>query len=267
MGKKQFLNWNSSGSGKKKSLKTADQPRSKLRIMERSAAAANSTASPGFAGMLAALTSSGGAVRNLTQAPISHDQADDVAILSYERALRTHARYRSAGSISNAVAALDFREPSQEKSSVLQAANSEALRIEEPANAAPIAMPQSAADQQLSAQTEYVYARNDNSPALDRNLKCASITIRMSTAECVQLRKRAAEAGLTVSAYLRSCTFETESLRALVKDTLARLRSASSNASRVEQSNAKQVASTPARLRWWERFWPSALYRRRVAQA
>ena len=60
--------------------------------------------------------------------------------------------------------------------------------------------------------------------ALDRNLKSASITIRMSNAECAQLRKRAAEAGLTVSAYLRSCTFEAESLRALVKDTLAQLR-------------------------------------------
>ena len=61
---------------------------------------------------------------------------------------------------------------------------------------------------------------------LERNLKDASITIRMSKAECAQLHRRAAEAGLTVSAYLRSCTFEAESLRAMVKDTLAQLRSA-----------------------------------------
>jgi hypothetical protein len=47
----------------------------------------------------------------------------------------------------------------------------------------------------------------------------------MSKAECAQLHKRAAEAGLTVSAYLRSCTFEAESLRAMVKDALAQLRS------------------------------------------
>jgi hypothetical protein len=47
----------------------------------------------------------------------------------------------------------------------------------------------------------------------------------MSKAECAQLHRRAAEAGLTVSAYLRSCTFEAESLRAMVKDTLAQLRS------------------------------------------
>jgi hypothetical protein len=45
----------------------------------------------------------------------------------------------------------------------------------------------------------------------------------MSKAECAQLHRRAAEAGLTVSAYLRSCTFEAESLRAMVKDTLAQL--------------------------------------------
>jgi hypothetical protein len=61
--------------------------------------------------------------------------------------------------------------------------------------------------------------------AFERNLKDSSITIRMSKAECAQLHRRAAEAGLTVSAYLRSCTFEAESLRAMVKDTLAQLRS------------------------------------------
>jgi hypothetical protein len=78
--------------------------------------------------------------------------------------------------------------------------------------------------------------------ALNRNLKCASITIRLSEAECAQLRKRAAEAGLTVSAYLRSCTFEAESLRALVKDTLTQLRSA--------QSKGKREISKPARRSW-----------------
>jgi hypothetical protein len=66
--------------------------------------------------------------------------------------------------------------------------------------------------------------------ALDRNVKCSSITIRLSKAECDQLRERAAEAGLTVSAYLRSCTLEVESLRAQVKEALAELRSAGSKA-------------------------------------
>jgi hypothetical protein len=75
----------------------------------------------------------------------------------------------------------------------------------------------------------------------ERNLKDASITIRMSKAECEQLHRRAAEAGLSVSAYLRSCTFEAESLRAMVKDTLAQLRSVT--------TQAKPVHTTPSRLR------------------
>lgn len=57
-----------------------------------------------------------------------------------------------------------------------------------------------------------------------RRLKTASITIRLSEPECAQVRERAAEAGLTVSAYLRSCALEVESLRSRVKETLAQLR-------------------------------------------
>jgi hypothetical protein len=59
--------------------------------------------------------------------------------------------------------------------------------------------------------------------------------------ECAQLHRRAAEAGLSVSAYLRSCTFEVESLRAMVKDTLAQLRSVT--------TQAKPANPAPSRLR------------------
>jgi predicted DNA binding CopG/RHH family protein len=65
-------------------------------------------------------------------------------------------------------------------------------------------------------------------PYSDRKLKCASITIRLSRGDCAQLHQRAAEAGLTVSAYLRSCALEAESLRSLVKETMAQLRTATS---------------------------------------
>jgi hypothetical protein len=65
---------------------------------------------------------------------------------------------------------------------------------------------------------------NAASAASTKPLKTASITIRLSEPECAQLRLRAAEAGLTVSAYLRSCTQEVESLRAQVKQALAELR-------------------------------------------
>jgi hypothetical protein len=96
----------------------------------------------------------------------------------------------------------------------------------------------------------------------DRNVKCASITIRLSKAECEQLRNRAAQAGLTVSAYLRSCTFEAEALRAQVKDVLAEMRKAA--------SIAKPGNSGAARCSWFD--WLSRLMPRwhsgqRVARA
>ncbi len=64
----------------------------------------------------------------------------------------------------------------------------------------------------------------------------ASITIRVSQAECAQLKRRAAEAGMTISAYLRSCTFEAEALRGQVKEALAQLRAAAT-------ANDKEPAS------------------------
>jgi len=65
----------------------------------------------------------------------------------------------------------------------------------------------------------------------------------MSKAESEQLHRRAAEAGLTVSAYLRSCTIEAESLRAMVKETMAQLRSASD-----------LMNPSSARDSWWHRL-------------
>jgi hypothetical protein len=49
----------------------------------------------------------------------------------------------------------------------------------------------------------------------------------MSKAECARLHRRAAEAGLTVSAYLRSCVLEADALRAQVKQALAELKAGS----------------------------------------
>jgi hypothetical protein len=80
----------------------------------------------------------------------------------------------------------------------------------------------------------------------ERNLKSASITIRLSKVECAQLHRRAADAGLTISAYLRSCTFEAESLRAMVKDTLAELRMA--------KAQAKPTDPEPPHRSWLARL-------------
>lgn len=79
----------------------------------------------------------------------------------------------------------------------------------------------------------------------DRSLKRASITIRLTEPECAQMRRRAAEAGLTVSAYLRSCAFEVETLRTQVKETLAHLR----------EPAPAPTAILPSRQKPWFHFW------------
>jgi hypothetical protein len=66
----------------------------------------------------------------------------------------------------------------------------------------------------------------------------------MSEVECEQLKRRAAEAGLTISAYLRSCTFEADSLRAEVKKTLAEMRT--------RGPAERQKAHAQARGTWFE---------------
>jgi hypothetical protein len=147
--------------------------------------------SSSFAGFLSALTSPAPASRN---AGWNEDAlADDVATLSYESALKTHSRYRPAS------------EPLPQPSSAF--------------------VPESVSP---ASGNSFSTAARESQPRaiLTSDLKSASITIRMSEAECAQLRQRAAEAGMTISAYLRSCTFEAEALRGQVKEALAQLRAA-----------------------------------------
>jgi hypothetical protein len=236
--------------------------------------------SPSFAGLMAALAAPAKkpeAPGNTQGAPTSSqgwksapawnddDLAEDVATLSYECALRAHARYRSADP-----PAADF--PAARPAN----AQSNDRSLTQPISPGPIhpheTLPANAdtAARSATPQAAPLSSADDESPATvnglaepsDRNLKRASITIRLSQAECAQLRQRAAEAGLTVSAYLRSCTFEAESLRAQVKEALAQLRSAA--------PNAAQVASTPAqpsRPGWLSRLLPSAHSNRRTNRA
>jgi hypothetical protein len=190
-----------------------------------------SPSAPSFAGLLASLA-----------APVpktawnTDDLADDVETLSYEHALRNHSRNNIAdtGSWSFAPDAgsesFNAGQGLQEDSGgPIQTANLSAAHL-------------------LCEKAEPKTAAGD-SGLFDRNLKCASITIRLSKAECEQLRSRAAQAGLTVSAYLRSCTFEAEALRAQVKDVLAEMRKAA--------SVAKPGVSGAARRSWFE--WLSRL--------
>jgi hypothetical protein len=193
-----------------------------LHDMEQTTASASTSAAPNFASLLAALATPGkpsgsdgdeALSQKKEPAPAWNDDAleDDVITLSYERALRANARYRPEEATGR---------------SLTQAANPQPAHLVE-TPAAPAAAPRPAAHPAAPPSPE---AARPCATPLERNLKDASITIRMSQAECAQLHRRAAEAGMTVSAYLRSCTFETESLRAMVKETLAQLRSATAQA-------------------------------------
>ena len=189
--------------------------------MQQPTASAQAPISPNFASLLAALATAaqpssgepgdGSMSQGRTSEPAWDDDGleDDVATLSYDRALRANARYRST--------------PTDE--SLTQAADPQPIHFEKISPAAP--PPLRATHPAANPEPE---AARFRSTACERTLKDASITIRMSKAESEQLRRRAAEAGLTVSAYLRSCTFEAESLRAMVKDTLSQLRSATNEA-------------------------------------
>ena len=168
------------------------------------------------------------------------DLADDVAILSYENALKAHARYRpSQASQVLKVSDRSLTQSADPEPFCYEEASSNAAAFAPYPQAQPIlAQPIPVRDPRATADHEPSFLRT---APLDRNLKEASITIRMSKAECAQLHRRAAEAGLSVSAYLRSCTFEAESLRAMVKDTMAQLRAVTS------QPNIENAA--PSRFR------------------
>jgi predicted DNA binding CopG/RHH family protein len=101
-------------------------------------------------------------------------------------------------------------------------------------------------------------SRKPKPAATPKSLKTASITIRLSESECAQLRRRAAEAGLTVSAYLRSCTLEVESLRAQVKQALADMRTPGARPAtppaKAPPHEIHSIFTRPAK--WIQRFIP-----------
>lgn len=96
----------------------------------------------------------------------------------------------------------------------------------------------------------------------------------MSKKECEQLHARSAEAGLTISAYLRSCTFEAEALRAQVKEALAELRSAPVTESRLSIAASDQApkvdeatAAPNGKLGWLRGLIPDLHPARKLVRA
>ena len=86
----------------------------------------------------------------------------------------------------------------------------------------------------------------------------ATLSLRVTEEEFARLRERAEESGISVSAYMRSCVLEVESLRAQVKQAMVEMRALS----------AAPVLNHPAALRgngapvlssaWFKGFFQSA---------
>ncbi len=158
-----------------------------------------------FFGMLSAL------IAPVQKSPGNWDDPlddEEGVSLSYERALRDHARYKPSALDDSFVRMPSAAVPTDQAKEIAPSLEQRGDGTQTP---------------EIHGSAAAVESARASSPKHERTLKCASITIRLSQTECVQLRARAAEAGLTVSAYMRSCTFEAESLRALVKDALAQL--------------------------------------------
>lgn len=199
-----------------------------LQTMEQQIAPLPSPKESSFAGLMAAL-----AAPQSKRVPAwdNDELEDDVATLSYERALRAHARYRPVDAI--------VAEPKQ-------AADAGSIRICEvnPEEVRPswdVVLPE--AGRVSPANVSPVLPTRAPISPREKSLKCASITIRLSQTECAQLRTRATEAGLSVSAYLRSCTFQAEALRAEVKQALAQLRTG--------ETPGKPQDAAPSRHSWF----------------
>jgi len=222
--------------------------------MQQTAERAPTPTAPSFAGLLAALTEPG--APEAERAPIWNDDglADDVATLSYERALRAHARYKYADPPN----LLDRSLPPTADLQPIEDLCFDEIQVEpastaqRPQSSSPISQP----------KTAFV----PTSP-LERDLKSASITIRLSKAENAQLRQRAAQAGLTISDYLRSCTFEAESLRALVKDTMEQLRASQSTSGDPDAKKAPLIPVRRSFFGWLRRLLPSWQSRQQTARA
>jgi len=236
---------------------------------------ASSSSAAGFAGLLSALIAP-------TQKPVPKADdgwnddglVDDFATLSYERAMRSHARYHASefedqiqADVPKPVPAQSAEAFLEEDPPLLQAQSNEGFFEEDSPLLQAISKAVAESKARLASEKDWPESersRPDSEKAsiepemdhrkvrpLERHRKNASITIRMSQAEYEQLHARAAEAGLTVSAYLRSCTFEAESLRAQVKETLAQLRAGNALEKRMEAPKEKQpVAPKSSSFKW-----------------
>jgi hypothetical protein len=152
------------------------------------------------------------------------DLAEDVATISYEQALRSLSSHPAGDGPALSTGVKSTKLPAEDAGVAAAAAKGRDWPASGPRTGAP-------AD----------------------NRKSASITIRLSQAESAQLHERAAAAGMTISAYLRSCTFEMEAMRAQVKEALAQFNSAT--VAPVEATKAPEKPAVAFQT-WRSRFFP-----------
>jgi len=201
--------------------------------MQQPAPSPPSPASANFAELLSTLAAQQPENAATVKAWNESDLGDDVVTLSYERALRAHARYGLADN--------NDRPLTREAQTGAGISQDEAVS------------PAAAVDGSLNMQASEA-ARGAN----NADLRSASVTIRLSKGECARLHKHAAEAGVTVSAYLRSCTFEAEVLRAEVKAALAELKTAA-----FKNNPAQRARERRSFWRWAAFGWLARLGQRR----
>ena len=181
--------------------------------MQSFATAPSSSSASSFAGLMEEIAAPG---KKFPPARDLDELEDDIATLSYEHALRAHARYRPAAPPS---VMSDEEAPGS-------------LRIVE-----------------VQPGSWPTAGRGEGHPCAkpegtERKLRKTSITVRFNQGESEQLRQRATEAGMTISAYLRSCAFEVEGLRTQVKQTVAEMR-------RTQDCSAPE--GRRRRVWWWSR--------------
>ena len=84
------------------------------------------------------------------------------------------------------------------------------------------------------------------------------VSVRLTAEELERLRERAEEAGISVSAYMRSCVLDAENLRAQVKHAMAEIRSLGAVSLVHRRAALQPVSREGSGGRWLRTLWRSA---------
>lgn len=198
-----------------------------------------------FAGLLAKMSSSERNARTWLAENDDPAMQDEIIPLSYEQALKKHARRPTPAQTTERI----DRVASLLAETLAERREHSAANVDQPKTIEPKkTFPASEIEwdsKEFQQDTLTLNTASVHVPVANET-KAVSITLRMSQQEAAQVRKRAADAGLTMSAYIRSCVCEAELLRAQVKTALIEMRQASEH----KNTNVTHPANRP----WWNRL-------------